>query len=405
MSNEKYKILSLDGGGSWAILEAMALNDIYKNSSVGNKCKDILAQFDLVVANSGGSLVLAAMLARDDMDDVVNLFKEKATRDKIFSPLKWSEKSLVSMVASLMKIGPKYKTTRKIDGLRNVLGALGDTRLENIPKKMQIPNTQYMIMGYDYDKNKATYFRSSNISLSTSKAAGQASEVTLAQAVHASSNAPINYFDEPAAFLNQGKTRRYWDGAIGGNNNPCMVGVIEAMANGEKAGDIEVLSIGTGNTLLPISSYTDAAYDTYSFLVKEKTKQSLLSDVARQASTILNEPPDIASYMAHIVLGGDGKNDSTPEIVRMNALISPVLINNKWTLPAGFDPDKFKKLIALDMDAVADEEVALIEYLGNKWLSDGVKNQAIRADNNLDCQIGHGKYSDAKKAWIKISGI
>lgn len=401
----KYKILSLDGGGSWAILEAMALNDTYKNSSVGNKCKDILAQFNLVVANSGGSLVLAAMLCRDDMDDVVNLFKEKATRDKVFSALKFGEKSLVSVVAGMMKIGPKYKTTRKIDGLRNVLGALADTRLENIPEKMQLPNTQYIIMGYDYDKNKATYFRSDNNSLSTSKTAGQASEVTLAQAVHASSNAPINYFDEPAEFLNQGKKRRYWDGAIGGNNNPCLAGVIEAMANGNKPENIEVLSIGTGNTLLPISSYTDAGYDTYSFLIKEKAKQALLSDVAKQASTILNEPPDAASYMAHIVLGGNGKNDSTPEIVRMNALISPVLINNKWTLPSGFDPDKFKKLIALDMDAVADEEVALIEYLGNKWLNDDVKNQAIRADNNLECQIGYGKYSDAKKVWINRSGI
>jgi uncharacterized protein len=401
----KYKILSLDGGGSWAILEAMALNDIYKNSSVGNKCKDILAQFDLVVANSGGSLALAAMLARDDMDDVINLFKDKATRDKIFSPLKFWEKSLVAMVTSIMKIGPKYKTTRKIDGLRNVLGALGDTRLENIPQKMQLPNTQFMIMCYDYDKNKATYFRSNNNSASTSKAAGQTNEITLAQAVHASSNAPINYFDEPAEFLNQGRTRRYWDGAIGGNNNPCMVGVIEAMANGNNAENIEVLSIGTGNTLLPISSHTDAAYDTYSFLVKEKPKQSLLSDVARQASTILNEPPDIASYMAHIVLGGNGQHNNTPEIVRMNALISPILMNNKWTLPSGFDPDKFKKLIALDMDAVADDEVALIEYLGNKWLSDGVKNQAIRADNNLECQIGHGKYSEAKRDWINRSGM
>jgi uncharacterized protein len=130
-----------------------------------------------------------------------------------------------------------------------------------------------------------------------------------------------------------------------------------------------------------------------------------LSDVSKQASTILNEPPDAASYMAHVILGGSGENDSTPEIVRMNALISPVLINNKWTLPTGFDAEKFKKLIALDMDAVENDEVALIEYLGNKWLSDGVKNQAIRADNNLDCQIGHGKYSDAKKAWINISGI
>lgn len=52
------KVFSLDGGGSWAMIQAFALQDIYPDSS-GHQ---ILAEFDVAVANSGGSLVLAGLL-------------------------------------------------------------------------------------------------------------------------------------------------------------------------------------------------------------------------------------------------------------------------------------------------------------------------------------------------------
>ena len=54
-----YKILSLDGGGTWAILETMALKQIYGGDTSGHQ---ILAKFDLAVANSGGSIVLAGLV-------------------------------------------------------------------------------------------------------------------------------------------------------------------------------------------------------------------------------------------------------------------------------------------------------------------------------------------------------
>ncbi len=73
------KVLSLDGGGSWAILQAMALKEIYKDTNVGTKCRAILNQFDIIAANSGGSLMLAAMIenADDDIDRIIELFKRE----------------------------------------------------------------------------------------------------------------------------------------------------------------------------------------------------------------------------------------------------------------------------------------------------------------------------------------
>ena len=45
-----YKILSLDGGGSWALIQARVLLDMYGDIS-GHK---LLQEFDMVISNSGG---------------------------------------------------------------------------------------------------------------------------------------------------------------------------------------------------------------------------------------------------------------------------------------------------------------------------------------------------------------
>ena len=54
-----YRILTLDGGGAWAILEAMALKEIFGDIDG----LQILKKFDLVASNSGGSIVLGALIA------------------------------------------------------------------------------------------------------------------------------------------------------------------------------------------------------------------------------------------------------------------------------------------------------------------------------------------------------
>ena len=51
-----HNILSLDGGGSWAIIQVMTLQKLYGDAAPGSH---VLKNFDLVVANSGGSIVAA----------------------------------------------------------------------------------------------------------------------------------------------------------------------------------------------------------------------------------------------------------------------------------------------------------------------------------------------------------
>jgi hypothetical protein len=71
----------------------------------------------------------------------------------------------------------------------------------------------------------------------------------LAEAVHPSTNAPVNYFDAPAQF--PARPRRYWDGGIPGCNNPLQAAVTKALVLGQDPTDIAALSLGTATVALP----------------------------------------------------------------------------------------------------------------------------------------------------------
>ena len=101
----------------------------------------------------------------------------------------------------------------------------------------------------------------------------------------------------------------------------------------------------------------------------------------------------------------EGKN-----LVRLNPMIQPELLpnpktnKNEWYLP-GADPltgkspvmtvDQFKALAALDMDAIKQSDVDLINLLCDGWLNSIVLNQLIQTDTSLNCLIGHRSYKVA----------
>jgi hypothetical protein len=80
-------------------------------------------------------------------------------------------------------------------------------------------------------------------------ARGQTTSVMLAEAVHPSTNAPVNYFDAPAQF--PARPRRYWDGGIPGCNNPLQAAVTKALVLGQDPTDIAALSLGTATGPFP----------------------------------------------------------------------------------------------------------------------------------------------------------
>ncbi|MGI9212076.1 MAG: patatin-like phospholipase family protein [Methylococcaceae bacterium] len=384
-TRDAYRILSLDGGGSWALIQTIALADLYGLHTPGHT---LLRHFDLAIANSGGSIVLAGLLLNLSPLALFRLFDEAQNRQRLFQP-RWLH------LPGLRK----YRTAAKLNGLEDILTEAGraagldaSAPLSDIVSASGLA-TDLVICGFDYDRKRARFIRSNRASLASGSGGGLGSKISLIQAVHASSTAPVKFFDDPALMRVDGQITRFWDGAIGGHNNPVMAGVVEALANHpEQRGAIRALSLGTGSVSLPPGN--------------ERTDPGLLTDLALLAEAILDDPPEAASFVAHVMLGG--RLPATPEqvsdgpVVRLSPLIQPVNPtgqDNGWQIPAGLEHD-FDALTTLELDAVSQEDVNRIKKLTALWLQGQVRNQAIRADgHSLDCQIGHSTYPEAAARW------
>ena len=385
-----YRILSLDGGGSWALLQAMALNEIFGNVS-GH---EILSHFDLAAANSGGSIVLGGLAENKPIGDIIALFENEHNRRSIFA-----EASLIENLLSHIPIFPKYSSKGKLEGLTKLFGDAGSKPMSALNgndwvKGANGEDVKILIPAFDYDSSRAHFFRSY-----TTQHGATADVIPLVQAVHASSNAPVKYFDAPAEWNGY----RSWDGAMAGLNNPLMVAVNDAISCGIKLDDIVALSIGTGTVkLVPAQATIKAPSE----LTQPHEHSGIINDLVKATGCITDDPPDMATFTAHTMLTSARTNDITKEgpVVRLNPVVRPVLINGVWQIPPHLDPNQFHKLTQLDMDAVKQADVELIMALGASWMADGARNQPIRMrSDNLSSSLGSDIYSEAKKRWSIIS--
>jgi len=106
----RYKILTLDGGGAWALIEVMALIDLYGADTTGHQ---VLSKFDMVAANSGGSIVLGGLVENLTLQNMLDFFLSQDKRQSVF------------VKKSLHLPGmEKYITTEKLSGLRAAFAAM-----------------------------------------------------------------------------------------------------------------------------------------------------------------------------------------------------------------------------------------------------------------------------------------
>jgi uncharacterized protein len=388
-----YRILSLDGGGSWALLQVMALKSIYGDVP-GHK---VLAHFDLVAANSGGSIVLAALAEGMLLSKIEELFLSETKRRKIFVALPWWKKYLrPTALLRLAGIGPRYSTRAKLAGLQELLPDKGGLRLDQLSQAIQNETghlTHFLIVSCDYQTGRAVFFRSNTASRASNFDALPMPVLT--EAVHASTNAPINYFDHPADLLRS----RYWDGGVSGHNNPVLAAVLEPLAYRVPRSGITVLSLGTGTVRLPVADGT-----VQPPLAQKRDRSTLTGDIQKMALSILDDPPDAATFISHVTLNqalpdAPDQQIGTGCIVRLSPVIRPVKEGGAWRLPKGLPLAEFVALTDLDMDAVENAQVDLIKKLGTAWIADAVPNQAIRSGVDFCCEIGHSTFSAGKQAW------
>lgn len=393
-----YRILSLDGGGPWALIQVMALIDLYGADATGHT---VLKKFDLIAANSGGALTLGGLLMDWPLSKLLDLFLDQDSRDQVFVPASFFDDPIAHLT-QLADFGPKYSARAKYNGLRNLLGADGDRLITDVPAFVSgnAAGPHILFCAFDYDANREVFFRSDANSLTASLAPPL--KVTIAQAIHASANPPLNYFDAPASLPQH---RRFWDGAVGGYNNPVLAAAIEAIGNAGRYGtdvaSIKALSLGTGNVVLPPAL---GLVNEDSDLVASPQTSTILADLKKMASSILDDPPDAATFHTHMFLGGDLPTPQsdlpvTSPVVRLNPLIQPVAgTTEPWTFPSGLDRQKFTALRDLPMDAHAPDDIALIQTLGQLWLANDVPNQPVRANAaTLRPEIGCGRYGLGKQ--------
>ena len=438
------KILSMDGGGSWALIQARVLKDIYGDIS-GH---ELLRKFDLVIANSGGSLVLACLCNNMLLSEALKMFENEETRKNVFAKLTfWDSLKKIPMISVLQKaiklfgaktiLGPKYNTEKKLKGLiselekvdKNTSGQFLVSRyLDELPLLIGKPELEIMIVGYDYFSERVTFFRS-NLTGDATRFNRIQKRVKLSEAIHASSNAPVNYFEEPAKVnlinnkTNFSNVSYFWDGAISGFNNPILAGLIEALINKKvKLEEFEILSIGTGTGKRMVITDFENNEDPelkniYQInrkneLVIAETKSDFINDIVKVSKSILGDPPDSATFMAYTILDPTLSNNA--KIVRINPCLSPKLNSNKIVeIPEAFQNisdgrNKFIKLLDMDMDAVEQNEVELIIEMTNHFIVTNstqtcIPNQLIRGEADFN-HIGQSTYREAKDRWLEIIG-
>ena len=399
-----YKILSLDGGGSWSLLQLLTLRERFPDKS-GHA---ILKEFDLVIANSGGSIVLAALVEDWTIEKALSLFKDRKIRESIFSRNSFSDRFFpTDYIGLFSSFGPKYSSKKKGEAFKAIFKESNKRQMEALPEFIGKKELKLIVCTYDALNNRAKFFRSFG-------SGPYFDSVRLTQAINGSSNAPIQYFDFPARFKakNTEVFFELWDGALGGFNNPVAAGVIEAIKAGVPKDTIEVVTIGTSNKLMS-NADKKLFYDNKQVSIKERRKKLrfwrlkyplrfFMSSIMNQAKTILYEPPDWSNYMAYMHLFGEQyATGNHRQNIKRFIRLSPLIHIDKNTPPQLLE--LLEVLYKMDMNLTEDAEIAKVEECFAAWRNGNILNQTIEfsvtRENEVISTIGHSRYADAMADW------
>ncbi|HTV30650.1 MAG TPA: hypothetical protein VMF32_23095 [Xanthobacteraceae bacterium] len=128
----------------------------------------------------------------------------------------------------------------------------------------------------------------------------------------------------------------------------------------------------------------------------------MVSDAGRAAGCITDDPPDAATYTAHVLLGD--AIGRVGRVVRMNPMVQPVPQAGGRGFPEGIPQPVFAALVLLGMDAIESADVELIKQLGTAWIHQRAPNQPIRMRDDLQCAVGDATYEAAKQRWRALAG-
>src|ERR1700722_8266511 len=118
-----YRVLSLDGGGVWAVIQVKALIALYDAQTLG---QTVLRDFDLVAGTSGGSIVLGGLVENVTLGQLLDYFSSQQNRQAIFSP---TQMLLDQALSNIIHAGPKYSAEAKLPALETLMPNRGNLNL------------------------------------------------------------------------------------------------------------------------------------------------------------------------------------------------------------------------------------------------------------------------------------
>ncbi len=233
MSNSKYKVLSIDGGGmrglySCAYLQGMMATGKAKH---GVDLNDFGKQFDLIVGTSTGAILGVGLAAGIPLSDICDLYTEYGL--EIFP------KKLPDTSAKLIFHQRSKLNMRGDVALRKALNSkFHDLTLGQLYQSRMIG---LAITSVNCATHRAYVFKTPHDKTSNHRD----DDITLVDACLASSAAPIY---RSIAVINQEKSRldnsMFIDGGLWANN-PVLVALIEALRKAGKGQEIEIFCLGT----------------------------------------------------------------------------------------------------------------------------------------------------------------
>ncbi len=397
-----FRILSLDGGGPWSLIEARTLGAIFAPDMAG---REVLSHFDLVICNSGGAVVVAGLLADMTPQAIeTDCFANQQRLHQIFMQTTLSEDPGAAVLRPLGIDFYEYSTVAKRAALRAVLGAVGDMTIPQLPTLFTGGQTapKFIFTAFGYDRLRQQFFRSDPNSPAASDT--HDAPLTLAEAVDASSTAPLLYFDAPAIVGAGTGMIRYWDGGVGGYNNPVLQGVVEALAYGAAREDIQVITLGSGTVMQPLKSEFP---DADPALVRDTPDYTVVRDIAKLSGAITDDPPDAASLHAYVLLGrplpprvgGVVQPQGTAGFVRFSPVIRPHLENGVWQAPRSFQGQAWTTVSNLELICIEPAQIELLQALTAAWMASDpldIPNQPVRLSwPDFTCELGFASFVDA----------
>jgi patatin-like phospholipase/acyl hydrolase len=318
MSNKKFKLLSIDGGGIKGVFPAYYLTLIEEELKNRNDGKtQIKDHFDLITGTSTGGIIALALSFGVPAKEIYDLYIGNA--DKIFGHKKsfW--------------FGQIFNSAHDRNYLEKLVRKIFRRYYNGKDPVLNDCKTHVAIPIYDLVKGNPSVLKSPyhpNFKRDL--------HIPVYKAAMATSAAPTYFDPYSSEYQDLDGIYKTFNNKVDGGimaNNPTLIGLIEALkAFGRELKDLEILSLGTGDNIYTESDTSRKKWGLYYWMAKNGKKR--LIDMFMQSQSQLVE-----NYVSLLYQGIDKTERENPNFVydRVNVKLNE---NNHIEM----DEKRYKKI-------------------------------------------------------------